>query len=200
MNNQEQYLRNLYDEIGLKSSKDRRLVLINKMNTLKCEEINCFSCSGDCCTFIANSMQVDPLQTLELYFFLKDSERINDELINSLKDTVGHYRLDYDMDVGSGQLFRRTYTCPFFSEGAKGCSISRTVKPYGCLGFNSSVRDAKGGNVCFSDLDILKERDKLHCGDESAANDIIRQKLNIFWNKLSMPVALLQFIELLKED
>ncbi|WP_157765822.1 hypothetical protein [Halobacteriovorax marinus] len=187
---------NLYEHLlssfELPNYAVRRSVLNENMNSLLDREINCFSCSGLCCTFVSNSMQTDPVQTLELYLFLKDNNRWNDELIAELKEVIRNNRLDYEIQTGAGSMFRRTYTCPFYNKGPKGCSISPEWKPFGCLGFNANSSGASEGSDCHSDLELLQKREDLFEGREELANHYLKEKLDLYWDKLPMPVALLE--------
>ena len=172
----------------------RRDILLQNMGTLIEKGINCYSCTGLCCTFISNSMKTDPVQTLELYKFLLDRERINDELITELKDVIRNNRLDNEISTGRGSSFRRTYTCPFYKKGEKGCTISPSHKPYGCLSFNARSANASEGSDCAPDFELLKEREARYEEIEQQANEFLKKELNLYWDKMPMPVALLEFI------
>ncbi len=157
---------------------------------------NCYSCKGVCCTFEMNSMQTTPLETIELYHYLKSENRINKNLIEKLSETISWYRLDKELPSdGKRQFARRTYTCPFLEAGDKGCTISRAAKPYGCLGFNPDIKNSVGEMGCSSDQNLLLERENLFKEFEDTENQDLKNQLNLTWDKLPMPVALLQIIE-----
>lgn len=175
--------------------ENRRDILIQKMGALIEKKINCFSCSGLCCTFVSNSMQTDPIQTLELYKFLLERDRINEGLITELQDVIRNNRLDNEISTGKGSTFRRTYTCPFYKKGEKGCTISPSHKPYGCLSFNARSPNAIEGSDCGPDFEQLKKREIKHEMKEQLANNFLKEEMTLYWDKKPMPVALLEFIE-----
>lgn len=181
-----------YNELILSSPKERRDKLNTKMSNLADSGINCSSCKGVCCSFIANSMKTTPIETLDLYIYLSENNRLNAELFKSLENTIKHYRLDYDIDTGRGTNLRRTYTCPFYIPGPKGCTISKYYKPYGCLAFNALGPNAYGENGCAPDFKLLEDREKYFEELESVSNKIIREKLGLTWDKLPMPCALME--------
>jgi len=169
-------------------ARQRREVLINKMSELAGSEKNCASCSGLCCTSLKNSMQTSQQETLDIYEHLKSSGQINKELIATLTHCIGEYRLDKFFGDGRRAL-RKTYTCPFYSQGPTGCSIPKHVKPYGCLAFNPTRVKVTDGIGCESDQELLIQR------EESSRADLkVNEKL--WWDKLPMPVALLEVIKL----
>ncbi len=182
--------------ISVAPASERRKVLIESMRQLIDSGRGCASCQGYCCTFSYNSMRVTPLETLDLYEFLKSTNRINSELIDSLNKTIKDYRLDKEIYLGNGQELRRQYTCPFFNAGPKGCSIGLEWKPYGCLAFNALEKNVSVEGKCSSDQKLL-ERRELEFNDEEMASHKISEALNLLWQRKSMPVALLEFIHLL---
>ncbi|MFI5390895.1 MAG: hypothetical protein ACHQYQ_05990, partial [Bacteriovoracales bacterium] len=92
---------------------------------------------------------------------------------------IEEYRLDYEIPTTRGIPLRRTYTCPFFEPGPKGCSIDSRSKPYGCLAFNPTEKNSKGGGSCSSNKEILKQ---IPMGD---------------LNKKNIPMALLDIWDLI---
>lgn len=180
--------------------EQRRSVLNSNMQNLLKSEINCFSCSGLCCTFVSNSMQTDPIQTLELYIFLQREKRWNEDLVEELEEVIRNNRLDYEIQTGLGSSFRRTYTCPFYNKGPKGCSIDPEWKPFGCLGFNARTPGASEGSDCSSDLDLLKRRESMYEEAENVSNRYLIEELKLDWEKLPMPVALLKLDKILKDN
>ncbi len=180
----------IYNSLSSLSANERRKALIDEMSQLESNGIDCSSCEGICCSFIANSMKTTPLETLDLLVHLEDTDRLNDNFWALIQENIVHYRLDYDIDTGRGTSFRRTYTCPFYSPGAKGCSISRNSKPYGCLGFNAGRPNANGENGCAPDFDLLKRREDKFLSLEQKINGELKEVLGLTWEKLPIPVAL----------
>jgi Fe-S-cluster containining protein len=181
----------IYKNLGISSNTERRELLVNSMKSLKSDGVNCQSCTGLCCTFVSNSMQTDPIQTLELYIYLQNENMWNDQLVEELGEVVKNNRLDYEISTGARSSFRRTYTCPFYNKGPKGCSISPESKPYGCLAFNAKAKDTKEGENCSLNTEFLIERDNKYSQIEQAANDSLKKLFGLDWDKLPMPVALL---------
>ena len=190
----------LVGEHGLAVGKERRKILRENMVNLLSKGVNCYSCTGLCCTFVANSMQTDAIQTLELYLFLKENNRWNEELVSELKEVIKNNRLEYEIQTGIGTSFRRTYTCPFYNKGPKGCSIEPESKPYGCLGFNARTPGASEGSDCTSDLELLNRREDQNQDMEQVANSYLKSKLSLNWDRLPMPVALLRLNESLEKE
>lgn len=141
-------------------SQARRQILLNEMDALNERGINCFSCPGHCCTSVANSMMITPLETEDIVTYLKAAGRFTEELKVRLAETVKKFRLDIPMP-GNGRrgFLRRTYDCPFFESKNLGCTLPREVKPYGCLGFNPSVPKEAEGKSCQSNQDLLSKRE-----------------------------------------
>jgi len=192
------YLENIYKSQDLPNARKRREVLVNEMAKLESNAKDCASCTGLCCTFIANSMHTDPIQTLEIYRDLVEKGLFNEDLVSSLKETVQNNRLDNELSTGKNSTFRRTYTCTFLTKGPEGCGLSRSVKPYGCLGFNPDQIEAQGEGQCSSNIDLLKQREHQFESLEEQVNGLIKEKLALTWNKLPMPVALLEIHEAVK--
>lgn len=119
--------------------------------------IHCGSCSGVCCTFLANSMQITPLEAEDLREWLIQQNRWTPELFEQLAATVTRFRLDRELGDGHRSLLRRTYTCPFYRPGPAGCSIAPTHKPYGCLAFNPRRPNLTEGGDCVSDPGLLED-------------------------------------------
>lgn len=162
------------------------------MTKLDGGEINCSKCSAPCCTFVANSMQVTPLEALELYNFLDKNQLLTKELIEEIKETITHYRLDNDISTKKNQTFRKTYTCPLFSATPQGCPVAPEFKPYGCLGFNPLSAEVTEGENCTSRIDLLENQDETFSEIEEVANQKICEHFSWHWKKLPLPVALLE--------
>ncbi|MDF3128221.1 hypothetical protein P0Y35_03320 [Kiritimatiellaeota bacterium B1221] len=165
----------------------RRQPLIDQMFRLADQGHHCGGCSGVCCTFLANSMLITPVEALDLKTWLQSQGRWTDELILGLKECVKKFRLDQDLGDGRRSI-RRTYTCPFYRNGPQGCSISRHYKPYGCLAFNARSPGVTEGGNCASDQDLLE---KQLTETESALNRKLKAAHQLLFDKAPIPVALL---------
>lgn len=192
------YLSDLYDTNELLSSHDRRAALIHEMELLEGKTIHCFTCPGTCCTSQANSMQITPVEALEILESL-NVDQFNEEELNLFKarmnQTVTGYRLNVEIYTGkkNSQALRKNYTCPFFNNGSLGCGLSRSAKPYGCLGFNPKTSD-DNGQSCSSNTDLLNDREVSFQEREEIVNAQIRSELNLPWIKQNIPQALLDVI------
>ena len=171
---------------------ERRQELCQEMLRLEKEGIDCAHCTGICCSFIANSMQTTPLETLEIINYLSRHHLLNEELLEKLHQVIKDYRLDYHLDTGSGLDFRRTYNCPFYRPGSKGCSLSRTVKPLGCLAFNPGKLNITEGEACAPGFEALKNHQVSWSAEEDMANQFISNTLKLYWQKLPMPLAIIE--------
>jgi len=137
---------------------------------------------------------VTPIEALDLIHYLKDANLFTDELKAKLIETIQTYRLDREISTGKGSSLRRTYTCPFFTESELGCPLPREIKPYGCLAFNSHHPTEKTPEHCYSDVELLQKREEVF-KLEADENERIRKDLKLYWEKLPMPVALIELWE-----
>lgn len=177
------------EQLGRNS--ERRAPLLNSMSTLGAKSISCHGCSGLCCTFQKNSMQMTSLEALDLYLFLQKSNRWSDELERSLNECISEFRLNVRPSTGGTQLMRKTYTCPFFAHKELGCTIDPKSKPYGCLGFNPTKPSEVEGKSCESNAQILEERETLFPQSEGEISQKITQILGLPWEKETIPQGLL---------
>lgn len=186
----------LYQKYELHSGRERRKILLDEMATLATQKIHCFNCSGTCCTFSANSMQITPIEAFEIILSLEVTEEDLPKLKVMLQKNIQHYRLDHEIFLGKkvNSLLRRTYTCPFFVASSKGCTIKKDLKPYGCLGFNPRTENDNGG-LCHSNTELLEYREKIEIKNEAQANAYLKQELQLDWMKLTIPQAVLTLIE-----
>ena len=182
-------------ENNLPSSKERRDILTSKMKSLSEEGKNCLSCNGMCCTSVYNSMQTTPVETLEVLAYLESEGRLIDDTLKKVNDCISSYRLDKEISIGRGKSFRKTYTCPFFEPGAKGCTIGLHDKPYGCLGFNPLEVAVSAEGKCAVYSKIHEERAAKFNQIEESTNKFLREKLGLYWEKLPMPLAITKLIE-----
>lgn len=185
----------IFLENNLPSSKERRDILTSKMKELSAEGKNCFSCNGMCCTSLFNSMQTTPVETLEIVTFLESEDRLNEVTLNKINDCISSYRLDKEINMGKGKSFRKTYTCPFFESGAKGCTIGLHDKPYGCLGFNPREVGVSEEGKCSVYADVHEKREARYSHIEDSTNKFLRERLGLYWEKLPMPLAIVKLIE-----
>jgi len=190
-----EYLEQLYQNFDLDPGNKRRSVITDSMDDLGSKGINCHNCPGYCCTYAHNSMLMTPLETVELLDFLISENRVNEKLIENLKANVKEFRLDKEIFIGKGREFRRNYTCPFFLDGPKGCSVSPGSKPYGCLGFNPTEAGVTVRGRCTSDLNALQLREDQYITQEQKASDKVTKDMGLYWTKKNIPSALLELIQ-----
>lgn len=163
----------------------RRALLLNEMDRLSDGGITCAQCPGHCCTSLANSMQTTPLETRDVLEHLKATGRWNEELRSQLRATVAKFRLDHIPGNGRRNFLRKTYDCPFFAGQNLGCTLAKEIKPYGCLGFNSGTAGETEGTSCASDQSLLRR--------QGEALQAVDHSLGKVWEKLPLPLALLEF-------
>lgn len=174
------------------SAFNRRELLLNLMETLESQGMGCIGCKGTCCTFEANSMLVTPLEALDLYSYLHRQNLLTVELKARLEENVKQYRLEPKFTGARRSYLRKTYTCPFFGHQELGCPLPRNVKPYGCLAFDSHHVELKASEHCYSEKEILEERERRH-PEEYAINEELRRKFSLLWEKAPIANALLDF-------
>lgn len=185
----------LYQALNTNSPRARRSVLINEMAGLTNQKIHCFNCSGTCCTFSANSMKITPIEAFEILISLEVTKDNLSEIKSNLQKNIQDYRLDHEISLGkkSNSILRKTYTCPFFVSGSKGCTIKKDLKPYGCLGFNPRIEN-DNGSQCLSNVELLEERENSELENERIANNFIKNELKLDWDKLEIPKAVLSLL------
>lgn len=145
---------------ALASAYTRRRVLLDGMQELAARDVSCQGCSGVCCTFVANSMQITPLETLDILAHLATRGELSEERLQQWTQVVERHGLDRPAPGdGRRELVRRRYTCPFFSGGTLGCGLPQSVKPYGCLSFNPRRPHIREGEDCGVDGRLLEGRD-----------------------------------------
>ena len=169
--------------------KQRREHLLNEMENLESQGMDCRGCKGTCCTYEANSMMVTPIEAVELMSYLRENNILNDDLKSKITDSISKFRLDHPAGNGKRSFIRRTYTCPFFNHGELGCPFPREVKPYGCLAFNSHHKESKADANCFSDIMLLNKQDEAI--DDSLLNEELRKEHSLFWEKTPLPMAMM---------
>lgn len=137
-------------------------------------------------------MLLTPLEAHELFLYLQETGQQTPELKSKLEASVTKYKLEPKYESGRRSYLRKTYTCPFFGEKELGCPLPRSVKPYGCLAFDSHHETLKASEHCYSEKELLEKRDSLH-PEENALNSELRSKFNLVWEKSPIPNALLAF-------
>lgn len=174
-----------------------RNMIIEQMSSINDSGIDCSICqTSECCTFVKNSMQITPLEAIELIFFLSSQDRLDQNLIASLYENIKNYRLDKQLPSDGRRLFsRRSYTCPFLKEGSLACSISRFAKPYGCLAFNPNFKNSKDSSTCSSDQKLLEAVAGKYQDNIKSMNNYIKKSLDIDFDKLAIPLALITILE-----
>jgi len=185
---------------ALEARSKRREVINQQMSKMIKSGLDCSSCVGHCCTFEHNSMQVSPLEALDVYRLLMDRGEIDSELIAKLEENVRHFRLGVEPLIRGTKSFRRYYTCPFYEKHALGCSLDRESKPYGCLAFNPVEAGVKEAGHCNSQLHILEQQELIHGKLEREQNQMIKEQLQIYWDKMNLPNALLYLIKRFGHD
>lgn len=196
MTNWEKIEETIYHQMGIPKPFDRRKKLIEEMQTLEEKSVHCFNCPGTCCTMQANSMHVTALEAFEIFMSLKNQGINFNDLLSRLEKTISDYRLDIEIYTGkkNSAALRKKYTCPFFNNGALGCSLSRSIKPYGCLAFNPTQVD-DNGKSCASRLPLLVELEEKYGKKEASANVFLQKTLDLQWEKKSIPEALVDLIK-----
>lgn len=188
----------IYTDLRIPNCQQRRSVVIDEMRQLKLHQIGCFNCDGHCCTKQSNSMKITPLEAFELFLFLENQDL--NLLKDKLRENISEFRLEHEVYTGkkNNKSLRKTYTCPFYTSGSKGCSIRLENKPYGCLAFNPKLTDDNGSTCGLNEGQFLA-REQQYLEDENKANQYLREKLKIDWDKLEIPRALLVMIEKLEK-
>jgi hypothetical protein len=179
-------------EIILESRKFRSKLVLN-MHDLESKNITCQNCSGVCCTKERNSMQVTPVEALDLYFYLMENTKDKNELWIRVEDAIKSFGLDREIIV-KGKVLRKNYTCPLFKFESWGCPIEAHLKPFGCLGYNAKGSSVLNGENCESDLDLLKKVDKEIEQDLDKMNQVVQAYFKfhykVHFDKMPIPNAL----------
>lgn len=69
--------------------------------------------------------------------------------------------------------------------------LERTIKPYGCLGFNPTASNETKGESCGSNQELLAQREDMWTA-EAAENTKLKDQYSLWWEKLPLPLALLE--------
>jgi len=171
-----------------------RVGIIHAMEQMEQAGVHCFNCQHcQCCTYTSNSMMITPVESLEIVLYLIEQQRWNQALWQKLQDNINQFNLKNFTIAGSHKLLRKYYTCPFLVEGPKGCSLSRKIKPYGCLAFNASNARSHELLDCQSSIDELNLIEKKFQDVLKNQNDFLEDKLKWYCAKMPIPNALLSF-------
>jgi len=176
-------------------SKKRRALLINQMRQNDINNVDCSQCIGNCCTYVSNSMQITPLEAIELIQYLTKQNMTMNKIKLTMNKTIIEFRLDKSNLSYGNKNFRKTYTCPFYQNCNDGCSISPEYKPYGCLAFNPIKKSVTMGKDCRSDIQLLEKRALNHQKAEDNFNIKIRKHLQLNWDKQAIPIAILEILK-----
>jgi len=182
-----------YKRFDLASGKERRELLANQMYDNEARGLDCMSCTGRCCTYEANSMQMTSIEALEAMSLLEKKGLLTEEVKSRLEDCVKEFRLDQYIQIASGEFFRKSYTCPFYFYPSFGCGLGVDSKPYGCIAFNPCESGQKDGGNCQSDLDIQEKRNEIYEESEELVNKNLFKEEGISLMKEPIPVKLLEF-------
>jgi len=135
-----------------RSQSVTRIALIEAMAHLKQQRRDCSHCSGVCCTFVFNSMQITASEAETILEYLTREGLLTLEAVQSWRDTIERSGLDRPpLSDGRRVFSRRRYTCPFFQGGNLGCSLGPETKPLGCLAYNPLKAGVTEGEACGSD-------------------------------------------------
>ena len=173
----------------LEDSKQFRKKLVDEMDQLESKKIDCKKCSGVCCTVNRNSMQVTPIEALDLYFEIQTQISDQESFWMHNHETIHLYGLNREIYV-KGKLLRKNYTCPLFKFESWGCPIDKYLKPLGCLGYNALVTDISAGENCASNIKLLDEVHENIKTEWSELNNKLKNLLQFNFDKTSIPVAL----------
>lgn len=173
----------------LKNSRKFRDLLVKEMNDLDAKNINCKNCTGVCCTVGRNSMQVTPIEALDLYFQIIEKIKDQNKFWEKNQEIISIYGLDREIYV-KNRLLRKNYTCPLFKFESWGCPIDAHLKPLGCLGYNALEENVIEGENCTSDIKLLEQIEKTIYKDWSDLNSEFKKILNLDFDKLPIPRAL----------
>ena len=185
-------LKDVYRDVGLPEARMRRALLSEQMYDNEKKGLDCMSCTGRCCTYEANSMQMTSIEALEAMAALEEKDLLNQETRRRLEDCISEFRLDKYIQIGAGEYYRKSYTCPFFFYPSFGCGLGVDHKPYGCIAFNPCESGQKDGGNCQSDLEIQEERNLQFESIEDLAAKYLFDKYDISTLKEAIPIKLLE--------
>lgn len=173
----------------INTRKQRREPVHKQMFALNESGKTCMNCTGVCCTAIANSMQIDLVQGLDLYIYLQRRNRFDKQL---LEKNIQENQIKIISVGKGGKQFRKRYTCPFYSGKSLGCTISINSKPYGCLAFNPIGAGVKEGENCRSYQESLEIREEMHESMEASLNREVANEFKLIDDRQAIPIKLLE--------
>ena len=179
----------------IQNSRLLRNKLVERMQELDGNQINCMHCSGVCCTKARNSMMVTPLEALDLYFYLEENIKDKTTLWKNIEQSITDYGLDREIYV-KNKLMRKNYTCPLFKLESFGCPVEPHLKPFGCLGYNALAPKVIEGENWASDTVLLEAVDLEIKAELENLNKAIKDLLAIDFDKTNIPMALLKIKKL----
>jgi hypothetical protein len=182
-------------KVLIRDSRKLRNKLVERMQELDAQEINCMNCSGVCCTKTRNSMMVTPLEAMDLYFYLIENIKDQTMLWKNVEQSITDYGLDREIYV-KNKLMRKNYTCPLFKFESFGCPVEPHLKPFGCLGYNALGSNVKEGENCASDTELLAAVDQEIKEELESFNKAIKENCKIDFDKTNIPMALLKIKQL----
>ncbi|POB12784.1 hypothetical protein [Halobacteriovorax sp. DA5] len=185
-------LEQVYSNTSLKPAKKRRELLVEQMFANEASGLDCLKCTGRCCTYEANSMQMTSIEALEAMAVLEEKNLLNDETKKRLEDCISEFRLDKYIQIGPGEFFRKSYTCPFYFYPSFGCGLGVDHKPYGCIAFNPCEANQEDGGNCQSDLDIQEKRNLQFEKTEDLADKYLYDQYKVSLLKEPIPIKLLE--------
>jgi hypothetical protein len=95
------------------------------------------------------------------------------------------------------KLLRKNYTCPLFKFESWGCPVTPAKKPFGCLGFNAFKANVVNGESCNSDVELLSKVDQHIHNKLLDYNQKINKLVNLDFDKLPIPNALVKIRSLI---
>lgn len=159
------------------------------MENLEKNNIDCQKCTGVCCTVARNSMQVTPVEAINLYFEIKEKLIDQKKFWELNLESIKRFGLDREIYI-KGKLLRKNYTCPLFKFESWGCPIDKKLKPLGCLGYNALASNILDGENCASNTTILEKVDQEINPKWNELNLKIKKRFHLDFDKISIPRAL----------
>lgn len=185
-------LQDIQKEVALPSGHERRKILSEAMFENESKGLDCLSCTGRCCTYEANSMQMTSIEALEALTLLEEKGLLNEQTRHRLNDCISEFRLDKYIQIGPGEFYRKSYTCPFYFYPSFGCGLGVDHKPYGCIAFNPCIPSQENGGDCQSNLSIQEKRNTQFEKVELFADNYLNEKFKISNLKEPIPIKLLE--------
>ncbi len=175
--------------------------ILNYMQKMERAGVHCFNCQHcQCCTYTSNSMMITHVECLEITLYLIEQNRWNNTLFSRLEQNIEQFQLKNFIIPTTQKLLRKYYTCPFLVDGPKGCSLSRKIKPYGCLAFNATTASSHEQLDCQSSLNELAQLERDYATILKSQNDFLEDKFKWYCRKMPIPNALLTLVSIPMEQ